>query len=940
MIRLALLPILLAASLSAAAADAVSTVGSVTENNGLSKNGWLLVRTPSILRVTGSEQVTPDLRQALEQYDRLQELPDIDPAIRAEALRRSADLRIRLAESGSTMDAAELGKAVQAYRRLLAEQPDYVRADRVLYQLARASEMLGDEAQAIASLRRLGQEHPQSVRRADAQFRAAELLYRDRRYAEAETQYREVVALGTKTPLLEPAQYKYAWSLLQQSKHEQALPVFIAVLERELPPGELSDPRAALAAVRSGRAELAGDALRGAGLSLAALGGGPALNRQFAQAGEPRFAALLHAALGQQLIEKRRYTDAAGSYLAFIERHPRHALAPGFQRQAIAAYERGGFTEPLVAAKETYVRDYAPGSAYWAGAAPPAEVQAQVRRDIEELGRHYQAGAQRAAAGPLRQAQFLKAADWYGRWLGLYPQDAQAPAIHLMMADALLDGGRAGEAAAQYARIAYDYPPHARSGEAAYAAVQAWQQAAANPAGRSAALRESVAASLRLAERYPQHPQRFTVLARAAGDLYELGDHAQAVAQAQRVLDGASQLPPELARSVLGIVADARYAQKQYADAESAYTALLQRIPAGDAARQATVEQLAASIYRQAEAARAAGDLRAAAAAFQRVGRAAPEAGIRATADYDAAAALMALQDWPQAQAALESFRQRYPQQALLPEVDHKLAVAYQKGNRPAQAADVYARIAARADETAALRRDAAWLAAELYGEARMPPASQRAYEDYLARYPQPLEAAQQARRRLADLARDDAPRYQRWLGELVDADARGGSARTPQTRLLAAQASLELGRIEAARARELALRMPVEKTLPARKAATERAVAGLNRAASYGFADVTTAATYDIGGVWRDFGRALLASERPRELQGEAREEYELLLEEQAYPFEEKAIQAHEMNLQRLRQGLWNESIRRSSWALAELAPARYGKLDQRETNYEAPLR
>ncbi len=936
MIRCALLLGLLLGSAAAVAADAVSTVGSVTENNGLSKNGWLLVRTPSILRVTGSEQVTPDLRQALEQYDRIQELSDIDPAIRAEALRRSADLRIQLAESGE-MNAAELDKALGAYRRLLAEQPDYVRADRVLYQLARASEMRGDEAQAIASLKQLGQRYPQSIRRADAQFRAAELLYRDRRYAEAESQYREVVALGGKTPLFEPAQYKYAWSLLQQARHDQALPVFIAVLERELPPGELSDPKAALAAVRSGRAELAGDALRGIGLSLAALGGGAALNRQFAQSGEPRFAALLHAALGEQLLEKRRYTDAAGSYLAFIERHPRHALAPGFQRQAIAAYERGGFTEQLVAAKESYVRDYAPGSGYWAAAVPPAEVQAQVRKDIEELGRHYQAGAQRAAVGPLRQAQFLKAADWYGRWLSLYPQDAQAPAIHLMMADALLDGGRADEAARQYARIAYDYPMHARSAEAAYAAVQAWQQAAAMPAARSSALRESVAASLKLAERYPQHPRRFTVLARAAGDLYELGDHAQAVAQAQRVLDGSAQLPPDLARSVLGIVADARYAQKQYAEAEAAYAALLPRIPAGDAARQATIDQLAASIYRQGEAARSAGDLRTAAAAFQRVGRAAPEAGIRATADYDAAAALIALQDWPQAQAALEAFRQRYPQQPLLPEVDRKLAVAYQKGGRPAQAADAYARIAARVGEEPALQRDAAWLAAELYGEARMPPASQRAYENYLARYPQPLEPAQQARRRLADLARDDAPRYQRWLGELVDADARGGSARTPQTRLLAAQASLELGRIEATTARALALRLPVEKTLPARKAATERAIAGLNRAAGYGFAEITTAATYDIGGVWRDFGRALLGSERPRELQGEALEEYELLLEEQSYPFEEKAIQAHEMNLQRLRQGLWNESIRRSSWALAELAPARYGKQDQRETNYEA---
>lgn len=937
MIRSTLLPVLLLASAAAVAADAVSTVGSVTENNGLSKNGWLLVRTPSILRVTGSEQITPELRLALEQYDQIQLLEGIDPAIRAEALRRSADLRIRLAESSGNPDAAELSKATRAYKALLAEQPDYVRTDRVLYQLARASELLGDEAGAIASLSQLGQKYPMSIRSADAQFRAAELLYRDQRYAAAEEQYRRVLAIGPKTSLFEPAQYKYAWSLLQQSKHEQALPVFIAVLERELPSGELSDPKAALAAVRSGRAELAGDALRGIGLSLAALGGGKALNRQFAQSGEPRFAALLHTALGQQLLEKRRYSDAAGSYLAFIERHPRHALAPDFQRQAIGAYERGGFTEQLVAAKETYVRDYAPGSAYWASTAPPAEVQTLVRKDIEELGRHYQAGAQKAAAGPARQAQFLKAADWYGRWLALYPQDAQAPAIHLLLADALLDGGRADEAARQYTRIAYDYPTGPRGAEAAHAAVQAWQQAASVPAARAAALRESVAASLRLAERYPQHPQRFTVLARAAGDLHELGDHAQALAQAQRVLDGSPTLPPDLARGVLGIVADARYAQKEYGEAERAYASLLQRIPAGDVARTAAVERLAASIYRQGEAARTAGDLRAAASAFQRVGRAAPEASIRATADYDAAAALMALQDWPQAQLALESFRQRYPQQMLLPEVDRKLAVAYHKGQRPAQAADAYARIAARGSEDAALRREAAWLAAELYGEARMPPASQRAYEDYLSRYPQPLEQAQQARRRLADLARDDAPRYQRWLGELVDADARGGAARTAQTRLLAAQASLELARIEAAKARALALRMPVEQTLPARKSATERAVAGLNRAAGYGFAEVTTAATYDLGGVYRDFSRALLASERPRELRGEALEEYELMLEEQAYPFEEQAIQAHEMNLGRLGQGLWNDSIRRSSWALAELAPAKYGKQDQRETQYEA---
>jgi len=939
MTRLPLIALLLLPVLPLQAADAPSTVGSVTEHNGLRANGWFLVQTPSILRVETTPPVSPDLRQAIAQYDAILQLPAA-PALRAEALRRSADLRLRIAEAGGAVTPQELAQAQAAYRRLLAEQPDYVRADRVLYQLARISSLLGDEPQALASLRELGRRYPQSARREDALFRAAELLFRDRRYAEAEAEYRQLVALGPSSRFFEQAQLKYGWSLFQQGRHEQALPVFFAVLERELPAGSLSDPQAALAAVKAGRGEIAAETLRVIGLSLAARGGGPALNAQFARDGEPRFAPLLHVALGEQLLGKQRYTEAAGSYLAFIERHPQHALAPEFQRRAIAAYQRGGFTEPMLAAQEAFVTAYAPAAPYWQSRTPPAELQAEVRKGIEELGRHYQAGAQRQhdAAG------FLRAAGWYRRWLALYAQDARAAEIHLLYADALLDGGRAAEAAQEYARLAYDYPAHAKSAEAAYAAVQAWQQDAAQAKGapHDEALRRSVAASLKLAEAQPQHPQWSAVLAGAAADLQQLGEHALALVQAQRLLDAKRALTPQQARTALAIVADARYAQRQYAEAEAAYSALLQQIPAGDAARQPAIEQLAAAIYRQGEAARAAGELRSAAQAFTRVGRAAPEAAIRATADYDAAAAWMSLQDWPQAQAALEGFRTRYPQQALIPEADRKLALAYQKGGKPALAAEVYARIAQRPAETPALRRDAAWLAAELYDQARMDAAGRLAYERYVAAWPQPLEPALRARRRLADLAQaaGDSAGHARWLRELVAAEGSGGAARTPGSKLLAAQASLELGRLDAAAARALSLRQPVARSLAQRKALTDTAIAALDRAAAYGYAEVTTAATYDLGTVYRDLGRALLASERPRELQGEALEQYELLLEEQAYPFEEKAIRAHEANLQRLRQGLWNDSIRRSTRALAELAPARYGKQDQREINYDALLR
>jgi hypothetical protein len=116
-----------------------------------------------------------------------------------------------------------------------------------------------------------------------------------------------------------------------------------------------------------------------------------------------------------------------------------------------------------------------------------------------------------------------------------------------------------------------------------------------------------------------------------------------------------------------------------------------------------------------------------------------------------------------------------------------------------------------------------------------------------------------------------------------------------------------------------------------------EATIQWLDRAAAYGFADITTAATYELGALYQDFGRSLIDSERPRNLSALEREQYDLLLEEQAFPFEEKAIETHETNLKRIAQGLYDDWIAKSAKALAQISPARYGKREQGEERYES---
>ncbi|HVT35018.1 MAG TPA: tetratricopeptide repeat protein [Nevskiaceae bacterium] len=913
------------------AAAAASTVGELTPSGARQSGGHVLVQTPTILRLAPSAPVAADAHQAIEHYDEVIRWSD-DPAIRAEALRRAAWLRLAEAEaSGDTAASSELHAAVELYRRALADYPGDAANDRALYQLAHAYQLLGEPQQASDALQALTRAHPQSLLAMDAHFRAGELLYLQQRYREAGAEYAVVVADGRARYRL-PSLYKYAWSLYRQRQYEDALAPFLELCAAYLPAGEFS---AELRNVPAAELDLAQDALRMSALSLATLGP-DGMARYFAARGNPPYGAALYLATAAALERMQRYTDAADTYAAYAAAHVDDPRGPDFQDHAIVALLHGGFGAQAVTAKTAYVERYAPDGAAWKQRALPPPVAAQLRRYAGELALYHRALGQQAQ----QRAEFDQAASLYARLLRWFPDDPSAAAVNFSYAETLLDEHDEADAAREYAKTAYGYPRFERSEDAAYAAVQVYRRLgdSAPAAARDTALRQSVAAGLQLASTFAQHPHRTAVMAQLAGDELELRDYDKAAATAALLLDGPQPLAAGTRADLLGVAADAQFALGRYPDSETQYTRLLAALDRGDARAAPARERLAESIYRQAEQARAAGDQRLAAAGFQRVGATVPDASIRASADYDAAAALIQLQDWPAASGVLEGFVLRNPKHALLAQADRKLAWAYQNAQRPAPAAAVYQRIAQRDSEPADVRMDAAWQAAALYRQAHQYADSAAAYRYYLASFAPPPERRLQALRELADLSHEqlgDEAGYRRWLGELIA--AAGAAARGSAAQLMAANAALELGRAQAADAQRLTLRDPLERSLKSRLGATSTAVDTLTRAAGYGLVEVTPAASYAVGQAYSDFAGAMLTSERPAKLSGDARQQYDLLLEEQADPFEQKAIHAHEGNLARIEQGVWDRWVGASVDALGRLAPARYGKHENNETSYDS---
>jgi hypothetical protein len=282
----------------------------------------------------------------------------------------------------------------------------------------------------------------------------------------------------------------------------------------------------------------------------------------------------------------------------------------------------------------------------------------------------------------------------------------------------------------------------------------------------------------------------------------------------------------------------------------------------------------------------------------------------------------------------LEDFRHNYPDSEYVDDITQKLAVSYLETGRGAEAAGEFERIAADPDSTAEVKREALWKASELYKTANQVAAEQRVLQDIVVQYPNPISESIEARFRLLELAEASGNSRDRdlILAKIVEVDATAGSQRSDRTRYLAAKASLELAEPVRYRFMNLKITQPLADSMKRKKALMEEVLQVYGDTADYGVAEVTTAATFRLGEVYQQFSRDLMDSERPTSLDEAALEQYDMVLEEQTFPFEEKAIELYETNAARTVDGVYDEWVKRSFEALAKLLPARYAKLERSE--------
>lgn len=883
-------------------------------------------------------------------------------------------------EGGDDLERAGTREAIALYKKLLDKYPLYDRNDQVLYQMSRAHEELGQIKEAMAVMAQLVREFPQSRYIDEVQFRRAEYFFAHKRYLDAEDAYTSIVNIGVGSSFYELALYKLGWTFYKEELYDEALNRFIALLDHKVSVGydfaQTEDEQ------EHKRTE---DTFRVISLSFSNLGGADSAVEYFSTHGKRSYEDSVYSNLGEFYFDKRRYADASATYNAFVSRNPFHKAAPNFQMRVIEIQAAGGFPSLVLDSKKKFAETYGLKAEYWKYFDPGdrPDVLGYLKTNLTDLANHYHACYQDQRQAEKKPANFKEALHWYREFLTSFPKDIESPVINYQLADLLLENRSFGEAAVEFEKTAYGYPSHEKSSQAGYAAVAAYREqlGAVAPEDKDAIKREVVRSSLKFADTFPKHEKAAIVLGAAADDLYGMKEYDQALAAANKLLDVFPDTDVDVVRSAWLVIGHSSYELNHYGDAETAYLKVLALLPEKDKTRGELVDNLAASIYKQGEQANAAQNYRAAADHFLRVGRMAPTSKIRPTAEYDAAAALIRLKDWDEAAKVLVGFRKSFPGHPLQPEVTKKIAYVYRENNQLSLAANEYERIETESKDDE-IRREALQIAAQLHEKDGNIVRALEVYRRYVRYFPQPVDLNLETRNKVAEIlkAQNDRKSYLNELEQIVAIDATAGSAQTPRTRYLAGNAALVVAENTYETFLAVKLVKPLKDNLQKKKGLMKKAINRFTRLMDYESGELTAAATFYLAEIYSHFSKALMTSERPvltfdsysvepgdtlstiakrydidvrriaeannlnksnyivagkklkipRGLYPAELEQYELAIEEQAYPFEEKAIKVHQSNLALITKGVYNEWIDKSLQELAKLVPARYDKPEE----------
>jgi TolA-binding protein len=863
------------------------------------------------------------------------------------ALKRLADLELESSEQANSMSDTQKNaqakkimlSSIEHYNTYLQTYPGQGQNDLILYQLAKAYSYNGDFDQALEKMNVIVQQYPETQYIDEVQFRRGEILFVMGDYNGAEDAYSHIIKNSPNSLFYEKSLYKLGWSQFKQSKYIKSLANYFYLLDRKQAEGKILTKGLSSDLSRA-ETDFINDTLRVISLALSYKKGTETIQLLFTSKTNRNYEPLIYRGLGELYLKKDRHTDAANVFLAYGKKHPLNPLAAEYHTLAIKAFAAGNFHGLVLSTKELFVKKYGVNSSFWIKQNQQGkdDVKKHLVLHIRELANHYHALARKSK----KAKDYNKAAVWYTTYLLSFPKDKDAPLMNFLLAETLFDAREYNKALTEYVKTGYDYPEHKKNAEAAYAAILTYDKLLNNarPASINAIKLKAINNSIRFSNTFPENKHAPQVITKTAEDLFAFKRYKLAAEFAKRIIDRKKVKQKKLIKTAWTVYAHSLFELQDYASAELAYIEVLKRTDKKKKLYKDVSDKLAASIYKQGETQRDGGHLELAAFHFLRLGKVIPTSSIRATAEFDAATMQIKLEQWDKATKTLENFNKRFPRHKTYSRgITEKLALTYTNSGKFTKAAAQIAILASIA-VTIEDKQKLTWQSAEMYAKAGQTKKANNLYIKYIKQFPKPFAQSIEAHKLVSDyyLNKKQYKEWGKWLKTTIKIEGRGGKKRTDRTNLIAAQATMHLARPLVKRFKQAKLNIPLKKSLKKKKKLMKSALKVYANVIKYQIAEITTESTYYVAEIYHHFADALMQSQRPKGLSGEELEQYDILLEEQAYPFEEKTIDMHTTNIKRTKDGIYDRWIKSSLKALAKLQPIRFSKKEKIE-NYVSSI-
>jgi tetratricopeptide (TPR) repeat protein len=311
--------------------------------------------------------------KAMESYRLFLDVASDDPVLRAEAMRRLADLQLETADAeelATNLQAlGTLGSTIEMYSRLLKSYPNYAKNDLVLYQLARAYEAEGriDESLGDARPAHRGVSAHDASRR--AQFRRGETLFVQKRYRDAERAYRLRARRRRQLAVLRAIALQARLDAVQAAEYDDSMESFFTLLDRQLGTDNDAsgdrDPAVLYAAMGRAQQELVDDTFRVLSIGFSYLDG-PSRSRSISTA----------TVRGRTRSSRTRTWATSISSKSAIKTPPRPITRSSSstritpkrrcsRSRSSRRSRKGSSPTSCSTGKENFVETYGPGSPYW-----------------------------------------------------------------------------------------------------------------------------------------------------------------------------------------------------------------------------------------------------------------------------------------------------------------------------------------------------------------------------------------------------------------------------------------------------------------------------------------------------------------------------------------------------------------------------------------------